>query len=218
MTKSNPNSFGPDPSTPHPFPQFPRISFLKNFIRSALIEVGNYTYYDDPNGGENFEVENVLYHYDFRGDRLIIGKFCALATGVKFIMNGANHKMNAFSTYPFAIFGNGWEIAMPQMQDLPLKGDTIVGNDVWIGTNAVVLPGVKIGDGAIIGAYSVVTRDVPPYSIVAGNPAVVIRERFPKDIIETLLKLRWWDWTPEKITNSLEFLTTLDFKKLEEFA
>ncbi|MBM9579515.1 CatB-related O-acetyltransferase [Leptospira sp. 201903070] len=218
MPNSNPNSFGPDPSTPHPFPQYPRIGFLKNFIRSPLIEIGDYTYYDDPNGIENFEAENVLYHYEFSGDRLVIGKFCALATGVKFIMNGANHNMSAFSTYPFAIFGNGWESSMPQIRDLPNKGDTIVGNDVWIGTNSVVLPGVKIGDGAIIGAYSVVSRDVSPYSIVAGNPARVVRERFPKEIVEKLLKLKWWDWTSERITNSLEFLTALDFKVLEEFA
>ncbi|MBM9500858.1 CatB-related O-acetyltransferase [Leptospira sp. 201903071] len=218
MTKSNPNSFGPDPSTLHPFPQYPRIGFLKNFIRSPSIKVGDYTYYDDPNGVENFETENVLYHYDFRGDRLIIGKFCALATGVKFIMNGANHKMNAFSTYPFAIFGNGWEVSLPKMEDLTNKGDTIVGNDVWIGTNSVILPGVKIGDGVIVGAYSIVARDVPPYSIVAGNPAAVIRERFSKDQTETLLKLKWWGWSPEKITNSLGFLTTLDFEKLEDFA
>ncbi|TGK36026.1 antibiotic acetyltransferase [Leptospira gomenensis] len=217
MTKSNPNLFGPDPSTPHPFPQFPRIGFLKNFIRSQSIEVGDYTYYDDPKGAENFETENVLYHYDFSGDRLIVGKFCALATGVKFIMNGANHRMNSFSTYPFAIFGNGWEVVMSRMQNLPHKGDTIVGNDVWIGTNAVILPGVKIGDGAIVGAYSVVARDVPPYTIVAGNPARLIRDRFSKDTTEKLLKLRWWDWSPEKITNSLEFLTCLDFETLEKF-
>ncbi|TGL80538.1 CatB-related O-acetyltransferase [Leptospira yasudae] len=218
MQDANSNSYGPDPSTPHPFPQFPRIGFLKNFIRSPLIEVGDYTYYDDPDGAEHFETKNVLYHYDFRGDKLVIGKFCAIATDVKFIMNGANHKMDAFSTYPFAIFGNGWEKVMPRPEEFPNKGNTIVGNDVWIGTNAVILPGIKIGNGAIIGAYSVVARDVPDYAIVGGNPARVIRERFPQDVQEKLLRLQWWNWSPEKITASLEFLTNLDFQKLEEFA
>lgn len=213
----NPNSFGPDPLSPYPFPEYPRIGFLKNFIRSALIEVGDYTYYDDPSGPANFERENVLYHYEFRGDKLVIGKFCAIATGAKFIMNGANHMMNAFSTYPFAIFSNGWERVMPKPEDFPQKGDTIVGNDVWIGTNAVILPGIKIGDGAIIGAYSVVAKDVPAYSIVAGNPARIVRERFSPEVKEKLLRLKWWDWSAEKITNSLEFLTSLDFQKLEDF-
>lgn len=182
-----------------------------------MIEVGDYTYYDDPDGPEHFEKKNVLYHYDFRGDKLLIGKFCAIATGVKFIMNGANHKTSAFSTFPFAIFSNGWEKSMPKSGDFPDKGDTIVGNDVWIGTNAIILPGIKIGDGAIIGAYSVVARNVPAYTIVAGNPSQVIRERFSPEVKEKLLKLKWWDWTPQKITDSLEFLTTLDFKKLDEF-
>ncbi|UOG37374.1 CatB-related O-acetyltransferase [Leptospira noguchii] len=217
MQDSGSHSFGPNPLTPYPFPEFPRIGFLKNFIQSTLIEVGDYTYYDDPDGPERFEKENVLYHYDFRGDKLVIGKFCAIATGVKFIMNGANHKMSAFSTFPFAIFSNGWEKAMPKPADFPDKGDTIVGNDVWIGTNAIILPGVKIGDGAIIGAYSVVAKDVPAYTIVAGNPSQVIRERFSTEVKEKLLKLKWWDWTPKKITDSLDFLTTLDFKKLDEF-
>ncbi|WP_061248281.1 CatB-related O-acetyltransferase [Leptospira alstonii] len=217
MQNSKPLSFGPNPFTPHPFPEYPRIGFLKNFIQSPLIEIGDYTYYDDPDGPERFEKENVLYHYDFRGDKLLIGKFCAIATGVKFIMNGANHKMNAFSTYPFAIFGNGWEKAAPQPGDLTDKGDTIVGNDVWIGTNAIVLPGIKIGDGAIIGTYSVVSRDVPPYTIAAGNPAKLVRERFSPEVKEKLLRLKWWDWSPEKITESLEFLTTLNFKKLDDF-
>ncbi|MDV6236206.1 CatB-related O-acetyltransferase [Leptospira ellisii] len=216
MQNPNLNSYGPDPSTRHPFPQFPRIGFLKNFIRSPLIEVGDYTYYDDPEGVEQFETRNVLYHYDFRGDKLVIGKFCAIATGVQFIMNGANHKMNAFSTYPFAIFGNGWEKVMPKPGEFSDKGDTIVGNDVWIGTNTVILPGVKIGDGAIIGAYSVVARDVPDYTIVAGNPARIIRERFSQEVQKKLLKLQWWSWSPEKITASLDFLTKLDFKRLEE--
>ncbi|WP_061234893.1 CatB-related O-acetyltransferase [Leptospira interrogans] len=217
MQNSDSHFFGPNPSTPYPFPEFPRIGFLKNFIQSTLIEVGDYTYYDDPDGPEHFEKKNVLYHYDFRGDKLLIGKFCAIATGVKFIMNGANHKTSAFSTFPFAIFSNGWEKSMPKPGDFPDKGDTIVGNDVWIGTNAIILPRIKIGDGAIIGAYSVVARDVPAYTIVAGNPSQVIRERFSPEVKEKLLKLKWWDWTPQKITDSLEFLTTLDFKKLDEF-
>ncbi|MCF2856975.1 Vat family streptogramin A O-acetyltransferase [Pseudoalteromonas sp. SMS1] len=206
---------GPNPNNPSPLEGFPQVGYLKNFITRDNIIVGDYTYYDDPQGPENFE-KNVLYHFDFIGDKLKIGKFCAIATGVKFIMNGANHQMSGFSTYPFYIFGNGWEKATPQAGELPYKGDTEVGHDVWIGYKATIMAGIKVGNGAIIASKSVVTQDVPPYSIVGGNPAKVIRMRFEQPVIDTLLNIAWWDWPAEKITSHLEAITGGDLKKLQE--
>ncbi|MGL4859676.1 MAG: CatB-related O-acetyltransferase, partial [Enterobacteriaceae bacterium] len=168
---------GPDPSNKHPMLGFPQVCFIKNTVTNPNIIIGDFTYYDDPEDSEGFE-RNVLYHFPFIGDRLVIGKFCAIAKGVQFIMNGANHKLSGFSTFPFYIFGNGWEKAMPQPGDLPYKGDTIIGNDVWIGYKALIMPGVKIGNGAIISSRAVVTTDVPSYTIVGGNPAKVIKKRF----------------------------------------
>lgn len=205
---------GPDPRQTHPMAGFPQIVYLRNVLNNPLIEVGDYTYYDDPEGPEKFE-RNVLYHFPFIGDKLIIGRFCAIARGVKFIMNGANHKMSGFSTYPFFIFGSGWEAATPAPGELPYKGDTVIGNDVWIGYDALIMPGVNIGDGSIIAARSVVTRDVPPYSIVGGNPASVRRQRFDDATIEGLLRLRWWDWDAAKITRNLSRITAGDFQALE---
>ncbi len=182
---------------------FPQVGYLKNFITSPNIEVGDYTYYDDPDGPEHFE-KNVLYHFDFIGDKLIIGKFCAIAKDVTFIMNGANHKSTGFSTYPFFIFGNGWEKSAPQPGDLPFKGNTEIGNDVWIGYNATIMPGVKIGSGAIIASKSVVTNDVPAYAVVGGNPAKIIKQRFDDKTIDALLSIAWWDWSNDKITAHLD--------------
>lgn len=183
---------GPNPDTIHPMPGFPQICFLKNIITRPNIEVGNFTYYDDPSGVENFE-NNVLYHFPFIGDRLVIGKFCAIARGVKFIMNGANHQMDGISTFPFFIFGNGWEEARPAANELPFKGDTVIGNDVWIGYDTLIMPGVTIGDGAIIAARSVVTADVPPYAIAGGNPARIVRQRFDSASVRRLQAIAWWD-------------------------
>ena len=187
-------------------PGFPQVGYLKNFITSPNIEVGDYTYYDDPNGPEHFE-KNVLYHFDFIGDKLIIGKFCAIAKDVTFIMNGANHQSAGFSTYPFFIFGNGWEKSAPQPGDLPFKGNTEIGNDVWIGYNATIMPGVKIGNGAIIASKSVVTNDVPAYAVVGGNPAKIIKQRFDDKTINALLSIAWWDWSNDKITAHLDAIT-----------
>jgi virginiamycin A acetyltransferase len=203
----------PDPTVLHPMLGFPQICFIKNIVSNPNIIIGDYTYYDDPEDSENFE-RNVLYHFPFIGDKLIIGKFCALARGVKFIMNGANHQMSGFSTYPFQIFGNGWERVMPQPGDLPFKGDTVVGNDVWIGYEAVILPGVTIGDGAIVAAASVVTKDVPPYTVVGGNPAKPLRQRFSEETIVHLLEIAWWDWDIEKITRNLEKIVGADIEAL----
>lgn len=192
---------------------FPRVCFIRNTTRNPNIVIGDYTYYDDPEHAEDFE-RNVLYHYPFVGDKLIIGKFCALAEGVRFIMNGANHKLSGFSTYPFSIFGNGWEKVRPQPEELPYKGDTVVGNDVWIGYRALILPGVRIGDGAIVAAGSVVTRDVPPYTIVGGNPASPIRSRFPEKTVRALLDIAWWNWDADKITRNLAAIVSADLDAL----
>ena len=205
---------GPSPHEIHPMQGFPRVCFIKNTVKNPNIIIGDYTYYDDPANSEDFE-RNVLYHYPFLGDKLIIGKFCALATGVKFIMNGAFHKMSGISAYPFSIFGNGWEKIIPKKGELPYKGDTVVGNYVWIGYEALIMAGVKIGDGAIIGAKALVTKDVPPYAVAGGNPAKVIKMRFKEKEVERLLKLKWWDWKVEKISENLKIITSGDIKALE---
>ncbi|THB83789.1 Vat family streptogramin A O-acetyltransferase [Pantoea allii] len=207
--------YGPDPANPHPMEGFPQVCFIKNRVKNPNIIIGDFTYYDDPEGAENFE-RNVLYHFPFIGDKLIIGKFCAIAKGVQFIMNGANHSMAGFSTYPFYIFGNGWEASQPQAGDLPDKGDTVIGNDVWIGYQALIMPGIKIGNGAIISSRSVVTSDVPAYSIMGGNPARVIRQRFNDETISILEKLAWWDWPVEKITQNLPAILSANVEALPD--
>lgn len=205
--------YGADPKDKHPMKGFPQVCFIQNTVSNPNIIIGDYTYYDDPEDSEAFE-RNVLYHYPFIGDKLIIGKFCALARDIKFIMNGANHKLNGFSTYPFQIFGNGWEKVAPQAGELPYKGDTVIGNDVWIGYEAVMMPGVQVGDGAIIAAKSVVVRDVLSYTIVGGNPAKCIRQRFDDETIQALLKVGWWNWEIEKITRNLEQIVATDIEAL----
>jgi len=206
---------GPDPEDREPMKGFPQVGYLKNFITSKNIIVGDYTYYDDPEGPERFE-NNVLYHFPFIGDKLKIGKFCAIAKDTKFIMNGANHKVSGFSTYPFQIFGNGWERVMPKAGDLPYKGDTKIGDDVWIGYDATIMPGVKVGSGAVIASKSVVTSDVPAYSVVGGNPAKVIKYRFDESTIMELLAISWWDWSAEKITANLEAIVGSDLIALRD--
>lgn len=196
---------GPAPTTKFPLAHYDRLCFLKNVVKKPNIIVGDYTYYDDFENVENFE-KNVKYHFDFVGDKLIIGKFCMIASGVTFIMNGANHLTDAISTYPFAIFGNGWEGAMDG-REYPRKGDIIIGNDVWIGYNATIMAGVTIGDGAIIATNATVVKDVAPYTIVGGNPAREIKRRFPEETIARLLQLRWWDWDIERITANVGALT-----------
>ena len=204
---------GPDPNDKEPIRGVPQVGFLKNYINNDNIIVGDYTYYDDPDGPERFE-QNVLYHFPFIGDKLVIGKFCAIAKDVKFIMNGANHKTSGFSTYPFYIFANGWERVTPQPGELPYKGDTVIGHDVWIGYDTTIMPGVSIGSGAIVAGKSVVTTDVPAYSIVGGNPAKVIKYRFAESTIDSLLELSWWDWDIQVITDNLEAITNCDLEHL----
>lgn len=207
---------GPDPNTLYPLEGYRRLCFLKNLIDHPQIEVGEYTYYDDFENVDNF-LKNVRYLFDFSGDKLIIGKFCMIASDAEFIMNGANHLSNAVSSYPFAVFGNGWENAM-EGKEYPHKGDTIIGNDVWIGYKATLMPGVTVGDGAIIAGKAVVTKDAPPYAMVGGNPAKVIRYRFSPSEIERLLELRWWDWPADKITRCAHLLTGNDLDALERMA
>ena len=202
----------PDPNKLHPIKGVTRTVFLKNSITNPQIIVGDYTYYDDPESVDSFE-KNVLYSFEFMGDKLIIGKFCQIATGVRFIMNGSNHAMDGISTYPFKVFGEAWADAS---MNVVSKGDTIIGNDVWIGNSATIMQGIKIGDGAIIGTNSLVTKDVEPYSIVGGNPARLIRKRFDDEIIDFLLTLRWWDWNVEKITEHLKAITEGDIDYLKK--
>ncbi len=203
----------PDKNTVFPLPHYDRLCFLKSIITNPNIIVGDFTYYDDFENVHNFE-KNVKYHFDFIGDKLIIGKFCMIASDVRFIMNGANHLTDAISTYPFAIFGGDWANAMDGKR-YPTKGDTIIGNDVWIGYNATIMAGVKVGDGAIIATNSVVTKDVEPYTVVGGNPAREIKKRFPKEHIDILLDLKWWDWSLEKITENVQILTGNDLEALK---
>jgi len=208
---------GPDPSDKHPMKGFPQVCFIRNTVENPNIVIGEYTYYDDPDDSENFE-RNVLYHFPFIGDKLIIGKFCAIARGVRFIMNGANHKLSGISTYPFQIFGGGWEKVMPELSELPYKGDTVIGNDVWIGYEALIMPGVRIGNGAIVSSRAVVTRDVPAYTIVGGNPAAPLRKRFSDDVIAKLEAIAWWDWPVEKITRHLNLIVGGDVDALAAVA
>ena len=203
---------GPDKNIKFPLENYEKLCFLKNIIKNPNIIVGDYTYYDDFDNVDNFE-KNVKYHFDFTGDKLIIGKFCMIASGVSFIMNGANHLTDSLSAYPFAIFGKGWEKAM-EGKAYPNKGDIIIGNDVWIGHNATIMAGVKIGDGAIIAANSTVVKDVDAYSIVGGNPGKQIKKRFPDKTINKLLELKWWDWSIEKITENIQNLTDSKIENL----
>ena len=205
---------------PSPDVRFPNeygtSSFLKNVITAPNITVGDYTYYDDPMAPTAFEKNNVLFNWPEFGDHLVIGKFCSIASGVKFIMGSANHRLSSVSTYPFSVFGGLWaERTPPHLSQLPFKGDTVVGNDVWLGRECVIMPGVTIGDGAIVAAYSVVTRDVEPYAVVGGNPARFIKKRFSQELTGLLLRLRWWDFPPEKLA---DFLPVLCDENLEEAA
>ena len=203
------------PNTPYPLEKVTKsVLFLKNFITNPNIQVGDYTYYDGRDSGEKFETENVIFA---RSCRLTIGKFCQIAYGTKFLLSDANHQMSGFSTFPFFIFGNmaeGCREWADYKLDLPNKGDTVIGNDVWFGHEAMIMQGVKIGDGAIIAARSVVVKDVPPYTIVGGNPAKIIRHRFSNEVIEKLLQIQWWNWDYEKITRNISAIVGADIEAL----
>lgn len=205
---------GPDPKGIYPIKNDKNLVFLKPFVKAKNIIVGDYTYFDDRrNGPDKFEEYNVLYNYDFSKVKLIIGKFCAIAAETRFIMTG-DHKLDAISTYPFPIFGQGWESAF-NVYDLPVKGDIVVGNDVWFGYGSLIKNGVTIGNGAIIAAGAVVVKDVPAYAVVAGNPARVKKMRFDDKTIERLQKIAWWDWDIEKINKNLKLICQMDVDQLE---
>lgn len=204
----------PDPNMIFPN-EYGTSCFLKNVITAPNIFVGDYTYYDHPTDPTSFERNNVLFNWPEFGDKLVIGKFCALASGVTFIMGSANHRMSSISTYPFNVFGGAWAENTPShLSQLPFKGDIVIGNDVWIGRNSVIMPGVHIGDGAIIAAYSVVTKNVAPYTIVGGNPATVIKKRFDEELIALLLELQWWNFSPEELVDFLPTLCNSDLNSV----
>jgi len=203
------NNDAPNPNIIYPIRGYDKEIYVKPTIKNKNIIVGDFTYISD----SEFE-SHVTHFYDFNNDKLIIGKFCQIASGVEFVMNGANHQMNAASTYPFYTF-DGWNQEPPTEKDLPLKGDTIIGNDVWIGQNVTILPGVHIGDGAIIGANSVVGSNIEPYTISVGNPAKLIKKRFDDELIEILESLKWWDKSVEEINNLIPILTSSDLEMVK---
>ena len=204
------NVIRPDPDKVHTINGYDKEIYIKPTITDPNIIVGDFSYIAD----SDFE-SHVTHHYEWNGDKLIIGKFCQIAADVEFVMNGANHQMNAASTFPFYTL-EGWDMEPPTMADLPLKGDTIIGNDVWIGQNAVILPGVHIGDGAIIGANSVVGRNVEPYTIAAGNPAKLLRKRFDDELTELLLRFKWWNKSIDEINSLIPILTCSDLNRVRE--
>lgn len=191
--------------------------YLNSVISNKNIIIGDYTIYNDfVADPTQFEKNNVLYHYPINHDRLIIGKFCSIACGAKFIFTSANHTLRSFSTYPFPIFYEEWNLNKEDIASAwDNKGDIIIGNDVWVGYEAVILSGVHIGDGAIIGARALVTKDVPPYAIVGGIPAKIIKNKFSEEIVSALQKLKWWDWPLEKITRNIAFIQSGDICALE---
>ncbi|MCF0245921.1 MAG: CatB-related O-acetyltransferase [Ileibacterium sp.] len=201
----------PDPNVIHPISGYDQEIYIKPTLTNPNIEVGEFSYIAD----SSFE-NHVSHLYPWNNDKLIIGKFCQIAAGVEFVMNGANHQLNTVSTFPFFTLA-GWEMEAPVLEDLPLKGDTVIGNDVWIGQNAVILPGVHIGDGAIIGANSIVGSSVDPYTIVAGNPAKPIRKRFDDQLIQLMLQWQWWNKTPDEINSLIPILTSSDLDMVKDF-
>ena len=203
------NGKQPDPNVIHPITGYDKEIYVKPTLKNPNIIVGDFTYIADTDFASH-----VTHLYEWNDDKLIIGKFCQIASGVEFVMNGANYQMNAVSTFPFYTL-EGWEMKPPAPADLPLKGDTVIGNDVWIGQNATIMPGVHIGDGAIIGANAVVASDVDPYSIVVGNPARLIRKRFDDEMIGLLEKFCWWDKSIEEINALIPILTSSDLESVK---
>lgn len=206
----------PDPNQIFPN-EYKTSCFVKNVVKAPNVQIGDYTYYDDSAAPTDFEKNNILFNYPEFGEKLIIGKFCQIASGTKFIMGPANHRLCSVTTYPFNVFGGAFTENTPDhVSQLPHKGDTVVGNDVWFGRESVIMPGVKIGDGAIIAAYSVVAKDVEPYTLVGGNPARFIKKRFGDELTELLLRLKWWDFQGEKLANILPLLCEADLQKVTD--
>lgn len=190
----------PDPSLVHPMPRHPRIAFLRPLAAGVpYLEAGEFSYYDDPEHSSEFATRNVLHPYG--PERLVIGRYSAIATGAEFILAGGNHPMVGVGTYPFSMFGGEWMATTGDIvRDLPSRGDTVLGNNVWVGHRALVMPGVHIGDGAVVAAGSVVVSDVPPFAIAGGNPARVLRSRFSAGDVALLQRVAWWDWPVERVT------------------
>lgn len=197
-----------NPQTVYPRPNDKQTVYLKNVVTDENISVGRYTIYNDfVNDPRDFQKNNVLYHYKINGDRLIIGSFCSIACGAKFLFTSANHTKKSLSNYTFPIFFDEWNLNVADITGAwDNRGDTVIGNDVWIGYEAVIMQGVKIGDGAVIGTRAVVTKDVPPYTVVGGTPAKVIKKRFNDKTVETLLEMKWWDWDEERIRVNIPFI------------
>ncbi len=212
-----------DPNQIQPIAEIPQVVFLKPLLAAKpevqRVSVGDYSYYSDFEDPLRFFEANVLYNFGYSGLKLVIGKYCAFAHGTRFIMGDANHPMVGPSTYPFPVFGGAWAEPMGVM-DMPSgnKADTIIGHDVWLGHECLVMPGVRMGDGAIAGARSVVTRDVPPYAVVAGNPARIVRYRFDEKTVERLQRLAWWDWPAERVAAAVPVLVAGDVAALEKLA
>ncbi|MHC1723106.1 MAG: CatB-related O-acetyltransferase [Aminipila sp.] len=206
----------PDSNKIYPRSNDNQTIYLKNVITRQNIKVGDYTIYNDfYHDPRDFEKNNVLYQYPINNDNLIIGKFCSIACNAKFLMTSGNHTMKSLSTYTFPIFYEEWDLDVSHITEAwDNKGDIVIGNDVWIGYDAVIMSGVKIGDGAIIGTRAVVTNDVPPYTIVGGIPAKVIKKRFSDDIISKLLNIKWWHWSSEKIQANIQYIQSGNIDKL----
>ncbi|OGO19422.1 MAG: acetyltransferase [Chloroflexi bacterium RBG_16_50_11] len=220
MKKDTLKSLGskPDPSKIYPRTGDKTTVYLKNVIKNPRIIVGDFTIHHDFNDPTDFATENVLYHYPVNKDKLIIGKYSSIACGAKFIMNGANHKLASFTTYPFPVVSEDWDLKQEASEAWDNKGDIVIGNDVWIGFEALILAGVHIGDGAIIAARSLVTKDVPPFTIVGGMPARIIKKRFNDEVISLLQKLKWWDWDIEKIKANLPAICGGNLEVLKKLA
>lgn len=202
-----------NPNVIYPRKNDTQTVYLKNIINDPAIQVGDYTIYNDAlYDPRDFARRNVLYHYPINKDRLIIGRYCSIACGTRFLFNSANHSLASLSTYPFPIFYDEWEHGLTVTQAWDNHGDIVLGNDVWTGFEAVVMAGVTVGDGAIIASRAVVTKDVPPYSIVGGTPARLIKMRFGADTIEKLLDLRWWDWPADKVLKAIPAIQSGDIQ------
>lgn len=207
----------PDPNKIYPRSNDYQTVYLKNIITRKNVKVGDYTIYNDfHQDPRKFEENNILYQYPINNDQLIIGKFCSIACGAKFLMTSGNHKMGSLSTYAFPVFYEEWGLDVADVVDAwDNKGDIVIGNDVWIGYEAIIMAGVNIGDGAIIATRATVTKDVPPYAIVGGAPARIIKKRFSDDVISKLLKIKWWNWPCEKIQANIKHIQAGRMERLE---
>jgi virginiamycin A acetyltransferase len=207
----------PDPSVVFPKGGGDKhTAYLQNVVKNPRIIVGEYTIHHDFNDPRDFEKKDVLYLNPENSDRLIIGKYCSIASGVKFMMNGANHSLKSFTTFPFPVVAENWGLDMGREEAWDQEGDTVIGNDAWLGYESIIMPGVHIGDGAIVATRALVTDDVPPYAVVGGIPARVIKKRFNDETIELLKTLKWWDWDVAKVKTNVDALMSGDVKKLKK--